>query len=157
MKTVWLSAIDESGIATDLVSSCPDAIKENCKLTADFYKIIGFSPPWIGYVSVSESRPVGGGAFKGPPQNNQVEIAYYTLPELEGQGFASATVRELIRVARAAVPLIVVTAQTLPVVNASNTLLKKLGFSFQGSLLHPEDGEVWEWRLNAQHAAQRDG
>ncbi len=38
-------------------------------------------------------------------------------------------------------------AQTLPEKNASTRILEKLGFSFMGPVQHPEDGEVWEWRL----------
>ncbi|HJR53098.1 MAG TPA: GNAT family N-acetyltransferase [Gemmatimonadota bacterium] len=121
--------------------------------TASFYKIVGFEPPWIGYISLAEGKPVGGGAFKGPPRDNRVEIAYYTLEELEGRGFATATASELINIARSAVPTITVAAQTLPTPNASNALLKNLGFVLQGSLIHPEDGEVWEWQLKAPPAA----
>ena len=122
-------------------------MRQNCEATVEFYKVVGFEPPWIGYVAVSEGRPVGGGAFKGRPQDNRAEIAYYTLPELENRGFAAATARELVRIARQARPGIIVTAQTLPTPNASNAVLKKLGFALKGSLLHPEDGEVWEWQL----------
>lgn len=156
MKSVQLVAIEESGALAAPIASCPDLIKQNGNATAEFYKIIGFKPPWIGYVSVSEGRAVGGGAFKGAPQDNRVEIAYYTLPELEGRGFASATARELIRLARSEVPRIVVAAQTLPAVNASSALLEKLGFVFHGSVLHPEDGEVWEWHLNARQGVAAD-
>jgi len=147
MKSVQLVAIEASGALASPIAPCPELIRQNSDATAEFYKVIGFAPPWIGYVSVSDGRAVGGGAFKGPPRDNRVEIAYYTLPELEGQGLATATARELIGVARAAAPLVVVAAQTLPEVNASNSLLKKLGFTFQGTVLHPEDGEVWEWHL----------
>ena len=131
----------------------PEVIRDNCVATASFYKIVGFEPPWIGYISLAEGKPVGGGAFKGPPRDNRVEIAYYTLEELEGRGFATATASELINIARSAVPTITVAAQTLPTPNASNALLKKLGFVLQGSLIHPEDGEVWEWQLKAPPAA----
>lgn len=94
---------------------------------------------------IDQSGVVGG--FKGPPQANRVEIAYYTLPEMEGQGFASSTARELISVARRAVPEIIISAQTLPTPNSPNALLKELGFTFSGELLHPEDADVWEWQL----------
>lgn len=148
MKLVQLLPIDESGAVASLASeSLPEMMRGNCDGTASFYRVVGFEPPWIGYVSVEEGRPVGGGAFKGAPQDGRVEIAYYTLPELEGRGYATATAAALIRIARLAMPDIVLTAQTLPEPNASNHLLQKLGFVFLGALHHPEDGEVWEWEL----------
>ena len=104
-------------------------------------------PPWIGYVSISGGQLVGCGGFKGPPVDNRVEIAYGTLPELEGQGYATATARALIELAKSTDATVLVTAQTLPEPNASNALLKKLGFSFAGVVAHPEDGDVWEWHL----------
>lgn len=155
--SVQLLAVDQQGALTTALLNCPEMIEQSCKFMGEFYKLVGFQPPWIGYVTVSDGRAVGGGAFKGPPQSNRVEIAYYTLLELVGRGFASATARELIRVARLTDPLLTIAAQTLPVVNASNTLLKKLGFTFQGALLHPEDGEVWEWHLAAQPALEDVG
>ena len=149
MKNVQLLPIDQSGAVNLPSVSFPELMKQTCAMTASFYRVVGFEPPWIGYVSVSDGQPVGGGGCKGAPRDGRVEIAYFTLPEFEGQGFASATARELIRIAKRAAPEVVVAAQTLPIPNASNTLLKKLGFSFHGALQHPEDGEVWEWRLDS--------
>jgi ribosomal-protein-alanine N-acetyltransferase len=147
VPAVKLLPIDESGTVPGELAACPAMLRENCALTAAFYKVVGFAPPWIGYISMSDGQPVGGAAFKGAPCGNRVEIAYYTLPELERRGFATATVKELVRVARTAQPGLVIAAQTLPAPNASNAILEKLGFSFEGSVVHPEDGEVWEWEL----------
>jgi RimJ/RimL family protein N-acetyltransferase len=73
-----------------------------------------------------------------------VEIAYYTFAEFEGQGIATAMAAELVEMAaREGVAL--VRAQTLPEVNASCRILGKLGFRNIGTVMHPEDGEVWEW------------
>jgi ribosomal-protein-alanine N-acetyltransferase len=144
MKAVRLLAIDATG-AVAVAGEMPPAMQENCALTASFYKVIGFNPPWIGYVAVDGQRPVAGGAFKGAPQDNRVEIAYYTLPGLEGQGWATATAQALVALARSADPNLVVAAQTLPEHGASTAILAKLGFVLQGPVIHPEDGEVWEW------------
>ena len=144
---VKLLPIDASGAVALAPESMPDMMKTNCEATAAFYRVVGFEPPWIGYVSVVEGRPVGGGAFKGAPLDGRVEIAYYTLPELEGRGHATATATALIRMARDAMPGIVLTAQTLAEPNASNALLKKLGFVFLRAFRHAEDGDVWEWEL----------
>jgi hypothetical protein len=42
-----------------------------------------------------------------------------------------------------------VKAQTLPRSNASTRVLEKLEFELSGSVIHPEDGEVWEWHKSA--------
>jgi RimJ/RimL family protein N-acetyltransferase len=149
VTSVQLVPIDPTGGVALPTESLPQAVRESCAAMAAFYGIIGHAPPWIGYVSLHDGRAVGGGAFKGPPDANRVEIAYFTVPELQGRGFASATASALVRIARTALPTIVVAAQTLPTPNASNTLLKKLGFGFHGAVQHEEDGEVWEWRLEA--------
>jgi len=59
--------------------------------------------------------------------------------------------RALIQIARDADPGIELMAQTLPVENASNSILRKLGFKFAGTVDHEEEGRVWEWRLRAGH------
>jgi RimJ/RimL family protein N-acetyltransferase len=125
----------------------PEFVRDNCAAMPAFYEVVGFHPPWIGYVAVHEGKAVGGGAFKGPPGNHRVEIAYYTAPEHEGRGHATATARALTQIARDHDPGLVIAAQTLPEANASTALLEKLGFVFHGAVQHPEDGEVWEWRL----------
>lgn len=125
----------------------PPAVDANCRGTATYYTAVGFVPPWIGYVAVSGDRVVGNGGFKGPPRDGTVEIAYFTLPELENRGYATATARALVAVAATTEPELTVIAQTLPQPNASNALLRKLGFVFAGVVAHPEDGDVWEWRL----------
>ena len=82
MHKLQLLPIDQSGgvaLPTDVL---PDFMRENCIATAAFYRMLGFQAPWIGYISTANGRPVGGGGFKGPPQTNRVEIAYYTLPEM---------------------------------------------------------------------------
>jgi len=38
-----------------------------------------------------------------------------------------------------------VTAQTVPEVNASTRILKRMGFEHLGSGEDPEDGPVWRW------------
>ena len=152
MKMVALLPIDQSGGVSATRSPLPAMMQQNCVQTASFYEVVGFHPPWIGYIAFADEQPVGGGGFKGPPQANRVEIAYYTLAEQEGRGWATATASELIRIATAAAPDAIVAAQTLPEHNASTSVLKKLGFALQGALMHPEDGEVWEWHLTGRRA-----
>jgi [ribosomal protein S5]-alanine N-acetyltransferase len=55
--------------------------------------------------------------------------------------------RRLTDVALESEPGVTVAAQTLPVVNASNAILRKLGFRLAGTANDDEVGEVWEWQL----------
>ena len=55
--------------------------------------------------------------------------------------------RQLVATARAAVPAIVLTAQTLPERNISNRILENLGFTQSGTAIDDDAGEVWEWQL----------
>ena len=146
MTRVLLEPIDQSGnLAVALL--LPPFLRDNCAAMASFYKKEGFLLPWIGYVAVAEGCPVGGGAFKGPPLGGKVEIAYYSVPEREGRGYATAIGRELIQIAKTADPMVLITAQTLPEQNASTSVLKKLGFFLAGTATDPDVGAVWEWHL----------
>jgi ribosomal-protein-alanine N-acetyltransferase len=144
---VELLTVNESGAVPAWPGPLPPVVAENCRATAALYQRVGYSPPWIGYLSLADGRIVGGGGFTAPPADDCVEIAYYTLPGMEGRGCATATARALIAVARKADPRVQIVAHTLPEPNASNALLKKIGFEFAGPMLHPEDGEIWQWRL----------
>jgi ribosomal-protein-alanine N-acetyltransferase len=147
MSRVRLLPIDRSGAVDPCAGLLPPAIEQNCAGTAAFYEVVGFEPPWIGYVCIAGERAAGNAAFKGAPREGRVEIAYFTLPELEGKGIATATAAELVRIAREARPGVLVAAQTLPAAGASTRVLQKMGFTHRGSVMHPEDGEVWEWQL----------
>lgn len=58
---------------------------------------------------------VGTCGFKSSPDQGRVEIAYFTFPDFEGRGLATAMAGELLAIAI-------------------------------GSVEHPEDGTVLEWR-----------
>ena len=124
----------------------PQAIMENCMASVELYKRVGFHAPWVSYVAVSDDIAVGGGAFVGAPRNGIVEIAYFTLPEYEGRGFAYSTAAQLCQIARVALPDVVLSAFTLPELNASGRILAKLGFKHTGTAYDADAGEVWEWR-----------
>ncbi len=146
-----LRLVDESGMIEGLDESVheqlPEMIRQVNDQMADFYAGAGFQPPWIGYVTEHEGHFVGGGAFKSVPDQGRVEIAYYTLADMENQGHATATAQALIDLAIQHDEELSIVAQTLPETNASNYLLQKLGFQFHDVIDHPEDGPVWEWRL----------
>ena len=100
---------------------------------------------------MAEGVIVGTCAFTNAPRQGSVEIAYFTFPEYEKRGFATAMAQALIDLARQTDPALEITAQTLPERNPSHRILEKLGFEFARTFDHPEDGKVWEWRL-ALHA-----
>lgn len=101
--------------------------------------------PWAGYLAEEGEVMVGSCAFKTAPVAGRVEIAYFTFPEHEGRGVATRMAQQLISLATQH-PAPQVYAQTLPQANASTHILEKLGFRFIGPVMHPEDGEVWEWQ-----------
>jgi ribosomal-protein-alanine N-acetyltransferase len=117
-----------------------------CAQTVAHYRKAGFSPPWISFLAKCGSEIVGVCAFTSAPTAARVEIAYHTFPPFEGQGLATAMVRELLKRARQADPDVELFAHTLPEHNASNAILQKLRFQFFGEVTHPEEGAIWEWR-----------
>jgi [ribosomal protein S5]-alanine N-acetyltransferase len=128
----------------------------NGKLTQDmtalwkkFMLSVGALPPWIGYLTVDSSSNiiVGTCAFKGNPnKDNTVEIAYFTFPDFEGKGYATAMARALIGIALAQPETPQIIAHTLPRTNASTKVLQKVGMKFACDVIDPEDGPVWRWQ-----------
>lgn len=137
---------DRSGIPVEHIPSLPAELAANCTGTADLYRRIGYQPPWVGYVAVVDGHGVGGGAFVGPPQDGYVEIAYYTLKDQEGRGYASRTAASLVEIARRHDPQVKLRAFTLMEQNASTRILGKLGFRIFGTAQDADEGEVLEWR-----------
>ncbi len=90
---------------------------------------------------------VGSCAFKSPPTEGSVEIAYFTYPPFEGRGYATAMARRLIELARMSAAIRRVIAHTLPGVGASTRVLEKVGMTFMEVVEDPEDGRVWRWQL----------
>ncbi len=119
------------------------------KMTVQHFEKVGFVAPWVGYMAIENSLPVGTCALKSPPIDGRVEIAYGTLPGYENRGIATTMARELVQIARQENAALVVLAQTLPEENAAAAILKKLRFRLFGAVEHPEDGVVWEWELPA--------
>ena len=114
---------------------------------AQHFQKTGYCPPWVGYLAFDRETCVGTCAFKTPPIDGSVEIAYATFDQYRDQGYATAMVQSLIEIAHTADPNIAITAQTLAENNASTRVLLKTGFIRIGDIIHPEDGRVWEWRL----------
>jgi len=134
------------GVPLEPVAMVPEAMPALYASNAQLYRRVGFAPPWVSYVAVDAGQVVGGGAFVGAPRDNKVEIAYFTLPQFQGKSYATRTATQLLAIARATVPGIVLVAFTLQENNASTMILQRLGFTIFGTACDADAGEVWEWR-----------
>jgi RimJ/RimL family protein N-acetyltransferase len=143
-----LIAITQDGKLATPVASVSPLASQVIEATTQLYKAMGYEDPWVGYLALENGSCVGSCGFKSPPKNNRFEIAYFTFPAHESRGVATQMASALIRIATDKTPAVTVTAQTLPEENASTSVLKKLQFTFVGSVEHPEDGLVWEWQLS---------
>jgi len=119
--------------------------KESVEMVIDFYKRIGFEPPWICYFAELHGQLVGNAGIKGKPVNGKIEIAYGTMEPFRNQGIGKKICRALVELSLKTDPSIRITARTLPENNFSTKILKKSNFVFIGMVNDPEDGEVWEW------------
>lgn len=141
-----LIACDRKGAPVEPLRALPPELHENCVATGAFLASVGFEPPWIGYVCVSDDTPVGCCAFVGPPKDGAVEISYFTLPAFEGRGFASQAAAHMVAIARRAGG-VAITAKTMPEENASTKILRRNGFAHVGETEDHEIGVAWLWRL----------
>ncbi|MBK9257408.1 MAG: GNAT family N-acetyltransferase [Saprospiraceae bacterium] len=121
--------------------------QEIIKSMQDYYPIIGFNLPWVGYFVIKDNVVVGLGAFTGKPKDGVVEIAYSTFKDYEGQGIASYTCKELVAIAKRTDPTLIITAKTKPEHNASTKILQKNGFEYAGIVQDHEIGDAWLWIL----------
>ncbi len=124
--------------------------QEILQVTIEYYRAIGFSPPWIGYFVSEDNTFVGSAGIKGRPKNNKIEIAYGTFPQHRQKGIGAAICRELVLLARQADPAVIVTARTLPEENFSTRILNKNNFKLLGTVWDEDDGNVWEWQYGTQ-------
>jgi len=109
------------------------------------YERRGYVEPWVGYLAIEGETCVGTCGFTSPPTGEVAEIAYFTFPDFERRGMATRMAQRLISIAQECDPSVRIIAHTLTEENASNHILKKLGFAFTGTVDHPEDGKIWEW------------
>jgi len=123
----------------------PDC-KESIQMCVDYYKSIGFNPPWLMYYAQKDGQFVGNVGFKGKPINNKIEIAYGTFEQFRQQGIATEMCKKLVELALATDDSIEITARTLPNKNYSTCVLEKNGFTLLGLVMDKDDGEVWEWK-----------
>jgi [ribosomal protein S5]-alanine N-acetyltransferase len=111
----------------------------------EYYPKIGFYFPWVGYFVKQDNTIIGSCAFTGPPENNKVEISYWTFKEHEGKGVATFACSQLVSMAKKNNPSLTITAKTAPEHNASTKVLQRNGFTFSGVVQDHEIGDAWEW------------
>jgi ribosomal-protein-alanine N-acetyltransferase len=92
---------------------------------------------------------VGWGGFKGPPRDGVVELGYEIAESRRGRGLATAATRAMLAEAFADEEVTLVIAHTLPERNASNRLLEKAGFVFDGEAC---EGNEVVWRFSHARA-----
>ncbi|MFI5154120.1 MAG: GNAT family N-acetyltransferase, partial [Chitinophagales bacterium] len=119
--------------------------KDGIHASIEYYKTVGFNPPWVGYFVKMNNDFVGSAGYKGKPVNHKIEIAYGTFPEFQRRGVATAICREMVNLALETDPSLIISARTLPEFNYSTKVLMKNGFKFSGAVWDKDDGEVWEW------------
>ena len=127
----------------------PDC-KDSLQMCIDFYKRVGFNPPWICYYVQADRQLVAAAAFKGKPVDNKVEIAYGTFPQYQHKGIGTQIADTLVKLALKTDPLLRVTAQTLKEENYSTKILRKNNFVIIGTAIDEDEGEVWEWEYQPQ-------
>jgi len=147
MSDIDLIQINVHGKPVGKVGVLSDIARQVCAATTRLYTNAGFAPPWLGYLAQRDRKLVGACAFKAPPLDGKVEIGYLTFPDYEGQGVATAMVRQLLHIAKATQPDLTVIAHTANEENASNAILKKFGFQFAAVFDDTEDGQMWTWHL----------
>ena len=75
---------------------------------------------------------IGNLSFKGPAQDNVVEIWYGILPDQEGKGYTTETVQAMTQWAFDNVDVVFVEAETEPENRASRRILERCGFVSNG-------------------------
>lgn len=119
--------------------------EETIYMSVDFYKKVGFVPPWICYYVRQDNRLVGSAAFKGQPVNGTVEIAYGTMEDYRKQGIGTRICKQLVDLSLATDRSVKITARTLSNNDFSARILERNNFAAAGIVNDPEDGDVWEW------------
>lgn len=143
---------DEEALAKRLAASIaqgwldfPEALEAMCAE----YESAPAARVWgtLFFVQAAPRRLVGWGGFKGVPKDGVVEIGYAIAPGERGKGFATAAAEAMIARAFASPEISAVAAHTLAEENASTSILRKAGFDRMAEFIDPEDGPVWNWRL----------
>jgi RimJ/RimL family protein N-acetyltransferase len=140
-----LIPVQKDGIVGGINPGDSPALDEILPEITKNYTREGYVQPWVAYVAIDNGTIIGTCAFKTPPSNDRVEIAYFTFPKFENHGYATEMACRLIRIAQDTDNAITIIARTMPIEGPSASVLRKNNFEKTGEVLHPEDGLVWEW------------
>ncbi len=103
------------------------------------------------FVAGDPPELVDWGGFKGPPKDGVVEVGFEIAEARRGRGLATAATRAMLAEAFADERVTAVIAHTLPERNASNRVLEKAGFRFEGD---GREGGLTVWRFSLARSAQ---
>jgi ribosomal-protein-alanine N-acetyltransferase len=129
----WVTFTDALGPTRDAVAADPGSLAWGTRF------FVAGEPPEL----------VGWGGFKGPPRDGVVELGYEIAESRRDRGLATAATRAMVAEAFADEEVTLVIAHTLPERNASNRVLQKAGFVYDGEAR--EGGEV-VWRFSHARA-----
>ncbi len=106
----------------------------------------------------SENLLVGSCGYMGRPNaQGEVEIGYEIAEHQRGRGLASEAVLALVHHAFAHATVHCVIAHTLPELNPSAKILRRIGFLQTGEKQDPEEGTVWRWEFpRAAYVSQQN-
>jgi [ribosomal protein S5]-alanine N-acetyltransferase len=90
---------------------------------------------------------VGTCGIRASPRAGRLGVACFTCRGAEGRGVATEMARRPVALGRAKQPRLIFFAHALPGRGATTAILARLGFALVGTVEHPEDGLIWEWRL----------
>lgn len=117
------------------------------------YKYLQENPDALGwwtylFIHTADKKLVGSGGFKGKAdRSGMVEIGYEIAPEYRGRGLATEAARGLIEYAFSHSHVQMVDAHTLAETNPSTKVLKKIRMQNIETIVDPDDGKLWHWRL----------
>ena len=146
---------NKNELAAILHVTVPDSwphFPEAFSLPANEYRRSERSPTdWHGYFFIhpQERALVGNGGFTGEPDDSgAVEIGYEIAPEHRNRGFATEAAQAMIDYAFAHEEVRAVMAHTLTEMNASNSVLRKVGMRFIAEADARAAGKIWRWQIS---------
>jgi RimJ/RimL family protein N-acetyltransferase len=108
-------------------------------------------PGYGTWYIIAEGRLVGVCGFKGPPDIwGEVVIGYSVVALEQRKGVAVEAARMLVALAFRDPRVTVVTAETLPVLVASQKVLVRNGFAHVGGHLDPEVGQIMRFETRRE-------
>lgn len=100
-------------------------------------------PGYGSWYVVGDGRLVGIAGYKGPPDaSGEVEIGYSIIEPEQRRGYGGGAIRLLVARALRDPRVSAVTAETIPPLIASQTVLERCGFTLIGRTPNDEVGEI---------------